>query len=68
MENLLEDSPKSALNLIIQELLVEVKDISDADFEKWYEKKRKVFNIGVKKFPTKEEFIKYLNYALTIKF
>ncbi len=63
-----EDSLEKPLNALIEELLIEVKDIPETDFGKWYEKKRKVFNIGIKNFPTKEEFIKYLNYALSIRF
>lgn len=51
---------------IIQQLLIEVEGISEEDFNKWYEKKRKIFNTGVKKPPTKQEFIKYLNYASAI--
>jgi hypothetical protein len=49
-------------NIIIQ-LLLEAENISDQDFGSWYEKKRKLFSIGIKKTPTKDEFIKYLNYA-----
>lgn len=56
---------KEGLN-IIKQLLVGVKDIKEEEFCKWYEKKKKVFNIGVRKTPTKEEFIKYLNYAKDI--
>ncbi len=63
-----KDSSETALSILIEELLIEAKDIPEADFGKWYEKKRKVFNIGVKNYPAKEEFIKYLNYALTIRF
>ena len=63
-----KDSSEKPLNVLIEELLIEAKDIPEADFGKWYEKKRKVFNIGIKNFPTKEEFIKYLNYALSIRF
>jgi hypothetical protein len=59
MKNENEDS-------IIQQLLIEVQDVSEEDFNKWYEKKRKIFNTGVKKPPTKQEFIKYLNYASAI--
>ncbi|MCL4546895.1 MAG: hypothetical protein M1576_04060 [Deltaproteobacteria bacterium] len=59
MKNENEDS-------IIQQLLIEVEGISEEDFNKWYEKKRKIFNTGVKKPPTKQEFIKYLNYASAI--
>ena len=62
-----KDSPETALNVLIEELLAEAKNIPEADFGKWYEKKRKVFNTGVKNSPTKEEFIKYLNYASAIK-
>ncbi len=51
---------------IIQQLLAEVENIQEGNFNKWYEKKRKIFNIGIKKNPTKQEFIKYLNYASTI--
>ncbi len=51
---------------IIQELLLEAEDIPENEFERWYEKKRKLFNIGIKKTPTKTEFIKYLNYASAI--
>ncbi|MHB8282043.1 MAG: hypothetical protein ACYDDE_04450 [bacterium] len=53
-------------NSIIQQLLIEVEGISEEDFNKWYEKKRKIFNTGVKKPPTKQEFIKYLHYASAI--
>ena len=60
-------SPETALNVLIEELLAEAKNIPEADFVKWYEKKRKIFNTGVKNSPTKEEFIKYLNYASAIK-
>ena len=63
-----KDSSEKALNVLIEELLAEAKNIPEADFVKWYEKKRKIFNTGVKNSPTKEEFIKYLNYALSIKF
>ncbi len=63
-----KNTSEKTLNILIEELLIEVKDISEQNFGNWYEKKRKVFNIGVKNTPTKEEFIKYLNYALTIKF
>ena len=63
-----KDSPEKALNALIEELLAEAKNIPEEDFVKWYEKKRKIFNTGVKNYPTKEEFIKYLNYALSIKF
>lgn len=59
MKNENEDS-------VIQQLLIEVQDVSEEDFNKWYEKKRKIFNTGVKKPPTKQEFIKYLNYASAI--
>ncbi len=59
---------EKTLSILIEELLIEVKGVSEENFPKWYEKKRKVFNIGVKACPTKEEFIKYLNYALTIRF
>ena len=55
---------KAGLNIIIEQLLLEVRDVGEENFDKWYEKKRNVFNIGIKKTPTKEEFIKYLNYAL----
>ena len=51
---------------MIQELLLEAKDIPENEFERWYEKKRKLFNIGIKKTLTKTEFIKYLNYASAI--
>ncbi len=57
---------KEGLSIIIEQLLLEVRDVSEENFGKWYEKKRKIFNIGVKKAPTKEEFIKYLNYALSL--
>jgi hypothetical protein len=63
-----QNASEKTLNILMEELLIEVKDISEENFGKWYEKKRKVFNIGVKTAPTKEEFIKYLNYALTIRF
>ncbi|MCL4427879.1 MAG: hypothetical protein M1276_02625 [Deltaproteobacteria bacterium] len=63
-----KDSPETALNVLIGELLAEAKNIPEADFAKWYEKKRKIFNTGIKNPPTKEEFIKYLNYASAIKF
>ena len=63
-----KDSPEKALSALIGELLAEAKNIPEDDFVKWYEKKRKIFNTGVKNSPTKEEFIKYLNYALSIKF
>ncbi|MHB1646686.1 MAG: hypothetical protein EVG15_10050 [Candidatus Acididesulfobacter diazotrophicus] len=59
MKNENEDS-------VIQQLLIEVQDVPEEDFNKWYEKKRKIFNTGVKKPPTKQEFIKYLNYASAI--
>ena len=54
------------LTVLMEELLIEVRSVSSENFDKWYEKKRKVFNIGVKNYPTKEEFIKYVNYALSI--
>ncbi|MCL6119705.1 MAG: hypothetical protein M0Z57_02570 [Deltaproteobacteria bacterium] len=54
------------LTVLLEELLIEVRSVSSENFDKWYEKKRKVFNIGVKNYPTKEEFIKYVNYALSI--
>ncbi len=54
------------INVLLEELLIEVSAVSSENFDKWYEKKRKVFNIGVKNYPTKEEFIKYVNYALSI--
>ncbi|MCL4496834.1 MAG: hypothetical protein M1584_05390 [Deltaproteobacteria bacterium] len=54
------------LNALLEELLIEVRCVSSENFDKWYEKKRKVFNIGIKKYPTREEFIKYVNYALSI--
>ncbi len=57
---------KTELRIIIEQLLIEVRDVSEEDFGKWYEKKRKVFNIGIRKAPTKEEFIKYLNYAVSL--
>ncbi|MCL4542247.1 MAG: hypothetical protein M1458_00670 [Deltaproteobacteria bacterium] len=57
---------KKGLSTIIEQLLLEAGDIGEEDFGKWYEKKRKVFNIGIRKTPTKEEFIKYLNYALSL--
>ena len=63
-----KDSPEKALNALIGELLAEAKNIPEDDFVKWYEKKRKIFNTGIKNPPTKEEFIKYLNYASAIKF
>jgi hypothetical protein len=47
-------------------LLSEVRDVSEEDFGKWYEKRGKFFNIGIRKAPTKEEFIKYLNYAVSL--
>lgn len=50
-------------NNIIKQLLLEVADIPDQDFGSWYEKKRKLFNTGTKRIPTRDEFIKYLNYA-----
>ena len=62
-----KDSPEKALNALIGELLAEAKNIPEDDFVKWYEKKRKIFNTGIKNPPTKEEFIKYLNYASAIK-
>ncbi len=62
-----KDSPEKALNALIGELLAEAKNIPEEDFVKWYEKKRKIFNTGIKNPPTKEEFIKYLNYASAIK-
>ncbi|MHB1545100.1 MAG: hypothetical protein ACYCSB_05020 [bacterium] len=63
-----QNASEKNLNIILEGLLIEVKDISEENFGKWYEKKRKIFNTGVKTPPTKEEFIKYLNYALTLKF
>ena len=54
------------LTVLLEELLIEVHSVSTENFDKWYEKKRKVFNIGIKKYPTREEFIKYVNYALSI--
>lgn len=57
---------KEGLSIIIEQLLLEVREVSEENFDKWYEKKRKIFNIGVKKAPTKEGFIKYLNYALSL--
>lgn len=51
---------------IIKQLLMEAGDVKEEEFDKWYEKKRSIFNIGVKKSPTKEEFIKYLTYALNV--
>ena len=54
------------LTVLLEELLIEVHSVSTENFDKWYEKKRKLFNIGVKNYPTKEEFIKYVNYALSI--
>ncbi|MHB1661581.1 MAG: hypothetical protein ACYCSQ_02855 [bacterium] len=58
---------KAGLSLLIKELLLEAVEVKEEDFKKWYEKKRKIFNTGIKKPPTKEEFIKYLNYALSLK-
>lgn len=51
---------------VIERLIVEVKDVNEEEFDRWYEKKKKVFNIGAKRKPTKEEFIKYLNYAASL--
>ncbi len=51
---------------ILEKLLTEAGGIKEEEFSKWYEKKRNIFNIGVKKLPTKEEFMKYLNYALNL--
>ncbi len=64
----MDNENEKPLNALLEELLLEVNSVSSENFDKWYEKKRKIFNIGVKNFPTKEEFIKYLNYALSIKF
>ncbi|MHB1679602.1 MAG: hypothetical protein ACYCTB_03715 [bacterium] len=64
-ENENENEDKNEDN-IIQQLLIEVEDISEENFNKWYEKKRKIFNTGIRKNPTKQEFIKYLNYASAI--
>ncbi|MHB8231630.1 MAG: hypothetical protein ACYDDB_01840 [bacterium] len=58
---------KTGLSLVVKQLLLEARDVKEEDFNKWYEKKRKVFNTGIKKAPTKEEFIKYLNYALSLQ-
>jgi hypothetical protein len=60
--NIENEKPLTAL---LEELLIEVSSVSSENFDKWYEKKRKIFNIGVKNHPTKEEFIKYVNYAIT---
>ncbi len=65
-ENSASFDNKAGLRIIIEQLLLEVRDVSEEDFGKWYEKKRKVFNIGIRKAPTKEEFIKYLNYAVSL--
>ncbi len=65
-ENSASFDNKTGLRIIIEQLLLEVRDVSEEDFGKWYEKKRKVFNIGIRKAPTKEEFIKYLNYAVSL--
>ncbi|MCL4322809.1 MAG: hypothetical protein M0016_06085 [Deltaproteobacteria bacterium] len=65
-ENSGSNDNKTGLSIIIEQLLLEVRDVSEEDFGKWYEKKRKVFNIGIRKAPTKEEFIKYLNYAVSL--
>jgi hypothetical protein len=53
-------------NNIICQLLAEVETIPEDNFDAWYEKKRKLFNVGAKRKPTKQEFIKYLNYASAI--
>ncbi|HEC25761.1 MAG TPA: hypothetical protein ENI54_07115 [bacterium] len=57
---------EAELKIIIEQLLLEARNVDEENFGKWYEKKRRVFNIGVKKAPTKEEFIKYLNCALSL--
>ncbi len=57
---------EAELKIIIEQLLLEARDVDEESFVKWYEKNRKIFNIGVKKAPTKEEFIKYLNCALSL--
>lgn len=62
-----DSSYKAGLSPLLEQLLLEVGSIKEEDFKKWYEKKRNVFNIGIKKTPTKEEFIKYLNYALGLQ-
>lgn len=54
----------SAGLVVIRQLIVEVEGVKEEDFGKWYEKKRKLFNIGIKGYPTKDEFVKYLNYAV----
>jgi hypothetical protein len=59
---------ETGLSLVVEQLLIEVKGVKEEDFNKWYEKKRKIFNTGVKSVPTKEEFVKYLNYALAVRF
>jgi hypothetical protein len=62
------NADEKTLNILIQELLIEVKGVSEENFDKWYEKKKKIFHTGVKATPSREEFIKYLNYALSIRF
>lgn len=59
------DASGNSSIMILEQLLAEAKQVKEEDFGKWYEKKRKVFNTGVKKYPTKEEFIKYINYAIS---
>jgi hypothetical protein len=53
-------------NNIIRQLLIEIENVPEDNFDAWYEKKRKIFNVGAKRKPTKQEFIKYLNYASAI--
>jgi len=62
----MDSENEKPLTVLLEELLIEVRSVSSENFDKWYEKKRKVFNVGVKNYPTKEEFIKYVNYALSI--
>ncbi len=62
----MDSENEKPITVLLEELLIEVRSVSSENFDKWYEKKRKVFNIGVKNYPTKEEFIKYVNYALSI--
>ncbi|MFW0884617.1 hypothetical protein ACMCNP_06180 [Candidatus Acidulodesulfobacterium sp. H_13] len=56
---------EAELKIIIEQLLLEARNVDEENFGKWYEKKRKIFNIGVKKAPAKEEFMKYLNCVLS---
>ena len=64
----MDDKDDNGTALLIKRLLAEVQSVSEENFGKWYENKRKVFHTGIRKPPTREEFLKYLNYALNFQY